>query len=351
MSSTSSNRLPQGRGPDVAETGPALQSCPVVSIIIPLKKDQGYLKRCLAACFDPAVRGNGQVEVIVLPDEPLGWNDPGFIQEITGPVSPARKRNRGATLARGEILAFIDDDTQPQAGWLEAALRHFADSKIGAVGGPAVTPPDDPFWAQASGAAYESWLMSGPQRRRYRPQSACDLDDWPSCNLIVRRSAFDAVGGFGTDFWPGEDTEFCLAMLRKGYRIRYEPAALIQHHRRPSLKRHLGQVAGYGLHRGYFVKRYPETSRRLPYFMPTLFILTILGLGAGIAAGSEMCGWALATSATLYLALGLVSLRKKPLAILPPALIVIFVSHWAYGIFFVRGLLAARLPEERNGKT
>ena len=239
----------------------------MVSIIIPLRRDQGYLRECLEGCF--AQKGTN-LEVIVLPDEPLPWSDPRIRVEPTGPARPARKRNRGVELSRGDILVFIDDDTHPQAGWLEAALAAFSDPKVAAVGGPSVTPTSDPFWAQVSGAAYESWMMSGVERRRYIPTQATDVDDWPSCNLLVRRSVFQEIGGFGTDFWPGEDTEFCLAIIKKGYRIRYEPRAVIDHHRRPSLKQHFIQLGNYGLHRGYFAKRYPETSCKLPYFLPSI---------------------------------------------------------------------------------
>jgi cellulose synthase/poly-beta-1,6-N-acetylglucosamine synthase-like glycosyltransferase len=316
----------------------------MVSIIIPLKKDQGYLKRCVDACLKQDV--DIEIEIIILPDESLDWNDPRVRIEATGFVSPARKRNRGVELSKGEILAFIDDDTRPQSGWLEAALVHFKDPKIGAVGGPSITPSDDPFWAQVSGTVYESWVMSGAERLRYTPLRQRDVDDFPSCNLLVRRSVYEEIGGFGTDFWPGEDTEFCLALTRKGYRIRYEPKALILHHRRPSLRRHFIQLANYGLHRGYFVKRFPETSRRLPYFVPSLAV--IIGV---VTLGLALFGSILAQSIflglfALYTLLVLLSLSSVSPRLILPSFCVIFISHCIYGISFLRGLLSPRLAEE-----
>src|SRR5690348_10831203 len=95
-----------------------------VSIIIPLKQDQGYLKRCIDASLE---QKNIETEIIVLPDVPLPFEDPRIKVEITGPVSPAKKRNRGAELSSSEILAFIDDDTRPSSDWLNEALTAFQD--------------------------------------------------------------------------------------------------------------------------------------------------------------------------------------------------------------------------------
>jgi GT2 family glycosyltransferase len=313
-----------------------------VSIIIPLKQDQGYLKACLEACFQQQV----PVEVIVLPDEKLPFEDSRIKVKETGPVSPARKRNRGVELSSGEILAFIDDDTRPHTGWLKSALKAFEDSKIAAVGGPSITPESDPFWAQVSGAVYESWMMSGKERLRYVPTREQNVDDFPSCNLLVRRSVFKEVGGFTTDFWPGEDTEFCLALIKKGHVIRYVPGAVIDHYRRPSLERHFKQLGNYGLHRGYFVKRYPETSFRLPYFTPSLMVITGVVLGLFALAKNFLALQVLVGLAFVYFLLSFLSLIRKPFRLALPAICVIFASHCIYGISFLKGLLASRLPEE-----
>lgn len=315
-----------------------------VSIIIPLKQDQGYLKSCLEACFNQGV----PVEVRVLPDEQLLFQDDRITVEITGAVSPAKKRNRGAESSSGEILAFIDDDTRPHLGWLKAALKAFEDPQVAAVGGPSVTPASDAFWAQVSGAVYESWLMSGKERRRYLPTEEQYVDDVPSCNLLVRRSVFKDVGGFATDFWPGEDTAFCLSLVKKGHLIRYVPSAVIDHHRRPSLNRHFKQLANYGLHRGYFAKRYPETSRRLPYFIPSGMVISGVILSLLVLMQNGVAGQALLALGLLYLLLSFLSLMHQPFRLALPAVCVMFVSHSIYGISFLRGLLASRLPEE-NG--
>lgn len=323
----------------------------MISIIIPLKADQGYLRPCVDACLRN-IKGT-EFQIIILPDDELPFEFPDSRIQIrpTGPISPSRKRNLGVENCRGEILAFIDDDTKPLEGWLEAALQHFNADKIAAVGGPSITPSSDSFWAQVSGAVYETWMLSGSESYRYRQQGARDVDDFPSCNLLVRKSVFQKIGGFGTDFWPGEDTELCLKIIKEGHRIRYEPGAMIEHHRRPSIKKHLVQLGNYALHRGYFVKRYPETSCRFLYFVPTLCVLLGIALSIGAMTGSNLSFQTLLIMSGIYVFLNLVSvftLKNKTLGVKAASIFIIFLSHVVYGIFFARGLLATRLPEEKR---
>ena len=86
----------------------------------------------------------------------------------TGKVRPAEKRNIGINAAKGDLVAFIDDDAYPDAHWLEYAVKYFGDESIGAVGGPGVTPPGDGFLARAGGRVYYSLLVSGNYRYRYK---------------------------------------------------------------------------------------------------------------------------------------------------------------------------------------
>lgn len=117
--------------------------------------------------------------------------------------------------ARGEIFAFIDDDAYPREDWLKNAIHYFDDPEVGAVGGPAVTAPGDNVWQQASGKVYESFLCSGGYTYRYIPQAEREVDDLPSVNLIVRKDIFELIGGYDSNYYPGEDTKLCLDIVQK----------------------------------------------------------------------------------------------------------------------------------------
>jgi len=154
---------------------------------------------------------------------------------------------------------------------------NFDDDEVGAAGGPATTPPEDNLWQQVSGAVYSSFAASGSYRYRYIHDRRREVDDYPTCNLAVRKSVFNDAKGFQTNYWPGEDTELCLTITKKlGKKIIYDPLVHVYHHRRNFWNGHFKQVTQYALHRGFFVKKFPETSRKLAYFMPTILTVGIL---------------------------------------------------------------------------
>jgi len=275
-------------------------------------------------------------------------------------VRPAEKRNLGIKAAKGEIIAFIDDDAYPDAHWLEYAVRYFGDETIGAVGGPGVTPPGDSFLARMGGRVYDNLLVSGNYRYRYKAGGVRrDVDDYPSCNLFVRKSLLDSFGGYRTDFWPGEDTLLCKDIVDAGKRIVYDPWVVVCHHRRPLFGAHLRQLGRYAFHRGYFCKRYPSNSLRLSYFIPTLFVayLFIWAILVAIPQPDIMsvelfCIWQGIISMPMLTYILLVLLTSFSLnpAVWVITLCGVLATHVTYGIRFLGGLLAKKAPCEFIGK-
>lgn len=245
---------------------------PVVSIIVPVKNVNPHLEECISYCKR---LDYPDFEIIILPDDPIPRKKERRDVKVmpTGPVGPSEKRDTAMEHAKAKILAFIDSDAYPARDWLKNAVKYFDSPEVAAVGGPAVTPESDSLMQKASGLVYSSFLCSGNLTFRYTPGKQSEVDDYPSCNFIVRRTVMEKLGGFEAKFWPGEDTKIYLEItnhLRK--KIIYAPDVLVYHHRRPLFFPHLRQVANYALHRGYFVKKFPETSFRLPYLLPSLFV-------------------------------------------------------------------------------
>jgi cellulose synthase/poly-beta-1,6-N-acetylglucosamine synthase-like glycosyltransferase len=165
-----------------------------------------------------------------------------------------------------------------------------------------------------------------------------DVDDYPSCNLFVRKSLLERIGGYRTDFWPGEDTLLCKDIVDCGMRIVYDPWVVVHHHRRALFAPHLRQLGRYAFHRGYFVKRYPSNSAHLSYFVPSAFV-----------AGLPFAWWLWPLYA-LYAALVLASsFSPNPATWLLSAAGVIS-SHVVYGVRFIEGLFAKKAPCEYIGK-
>lgn len=305
---------------------------PSVSIIIPARQENEYLNECIRACqgLDYPL-----YEMIVLPDEE-GLSYCGVRVIPTGRVPPSIKRDMGIQVAKGEILAFIDDDAYPPSDWLKKAVVLFEDPQVGAVGGPAITPKEDNLLQQASGLVYSSLIISGSYAYRYTPKKRCEVDDYPSCNFLVRRSVIEEVGGFTTKFWPGEDTLLCLEItktLRK--RIIYTPEVLVYHHRKPLFGPHLRQVKGYALHRGYFAKRFKQTSLRLSYFLPSLLVSGVIGGGIiSFIFPSIAPVFLLGVSIYIFLVIVFaIFANRSPFIALIVALGIV-ATHFTYGLYF-----------------
>lgn len=265
----------------------------------------------------------------------------------TGPINPARKRDMALDSASGEIFAFIDDDAYPARDWLKKAVENFKDPDVAAVGGPAITPFNDPPRQKASGLVYSSFLVSAGFSYRYLPGRRREVDDFPSCNFFIRRQIFRELGGFKTDFWPGEDTKLCLEITNKlGKKIIYDPFVCVWHHRRPLFLSHLKQIASYALHRGYFVKRYPQTSFKISYFIPTLFLISLVTSWV-LAVFLPFFMWLYFTGIILYLSIVFIFSLSKELGLLPWVFLGIIFTHLTYGFYFLKGLLARKLCEER----
>lgn len=312
-----------------------------VSIIIPVREINDYIREAIPHHLQ---LDYPDYEILIFPDEPSEETFPKTRIIPSGKTGPAEKRDMALEYAQGEIIAFIDDDAYPRADWLRNAVAHFDDPFVGAVGGPAVTAENDGILRQASGKVYESFLCSGGYTYRYVPGRLMDAEDLPSVNLLVRKDVFAQIGGYDSNFYPGEDTKLCLDIIKvAGKRIVYDPDVLVYHHRRKLFQEHLKQSNNYALHRGYFAKVLPDTSRKFVYFVPSLFVLGLI-LGPLLAL---LCPplWYLYFAVLLlyFLLLVFSTFNPKHIRVWLLSIAGVFLTHVGYGIGFIRGLLSKEL--------
>ncbi|MDP2939751.1 MAG: glycosyltransferase [Candidatus Omnitrophota bacterium] len=318
-----------------------------VSIIIAVKELNANLKECLKHCLNLSYP---DFEIIVLPDEMFFYQNECVKIIPTGNLTAPQKRDFALKEAKGEILAFIDDDAYPLRDWLNYAISSFQEQGIGAEGigavcGPAITPTSDSLRQKASGLVYSSFLVSFFQNYRYAPKKKRLVEDYPSCNFFVRKDIFDSAGGFNTLFWPGEDTFLCLKIISTGSKILYDPKVLVYHHRRPLFKKHLIQVKNYAIHRGYFAKRFPQTSFKFSYFVPSIFLGFIV-LGGLVALPFFGLGILYFLVLWLYLFLVFICSFSKDLRMVFLKFFGIIFTHLTYGFFFIVGLFSKKMKEE-----
>jgi hypothetical protein len=116
---------------------------------------------------------------------------------------------------------------------------------------------------------------------------------------------------------------------------------IVWHHRREGLGRHMRQVGAYGLHRGYFARHLPETSRRPQYFLPSAVFLLLLFLPAAVILPSPLRELVLAAGAIYGLGVlaGAVDLvRNNGFSVAVAAIPYVIATHLAYGYSFIRGI-------------
>jgi len=124
--------------------------------------------------------------------------------------SPSRQRNSAAQDARGEILYFLDDDSQVAPDCLDTCTTIFAEPTVAVVGGPSLTPTTDTPLQQLFGLALSSLFGAGGMRNRYRRIG--DVRDTSDkelilCNLALRRNIFLESGGLDERLYPNEENE------------------------------------------------------------------------------------------------------------------------------------------------
>jgi len=255
-----------------------------------------FARRCLARLL--ALGPN--VEVVFVPDLPPAGLDSRVkcVPSGTGRTT-GEKRQLGLEHATGDLIALIDDDAYPHPSWLVVASAILdSDPEIAAVAGPTLTPPDDGRLEQLGGRVYASPLVSGPERWRYVPLEARDVEDAPSVNFVLRRGDALAAGLSSPDSW-GEDTLVCDRLRERGRRIRYDPGVVVYHSRRPLWRPHLRQLYRWSRHRSAYARTVGGSSRALPYFAPSAFLVFAL-LGWALPPAprrlwkAAMAGYALA---------------------------------------------------------
>ena len=198
-----------------------------VSFVIPVRNDAMRLRRCLESiaandypvdCVEVVVVDNGSTDSSPAVAAEAGAR---VLSIPDGPVSLLR--NRGAIVAKGDILAFVDADHAIARDWIRCAVALLAERPAAAAVGALCRAPQDGTWVQR---AYD--------RLRGRSESA-HLVEWLGAgNLAVRRSAFLACGGFDTTLETCEDVDLCKKLRRRGGLIVSDPALVNVHFGDPS---------------------------------------------------------------------------------------------------------------------
>ena len=323
-----------------SEMLPTVLEEPRVSIVMTATKLDSSFDRFLQGCLDLNYR-NFDIKVVTDGPVDAGVSDErlSFIQGGSG-GSAAKKNIAARQCADADVLAFIDQDAVPDIDWLKNAAPYFDDDSMAAVCGPAIVPAEGSRKQLAGGLVFSSFMVSGTTSYRYTRHAMREVDDYPSFNFIVRRSDFLDAGGYPEALAPGEDTVLCLRLTKDmGKKILYVPNLLVFQPRDPLFLPYLRKVYLYAHNRGRFVRRFPETSRRLQYFLPSALLL-FLTFGLALSFLSRWILYAYLSGAGAYvIAAAFASI--KTIDIITNLLIFpgIIATNFVYGFGFLRGVL------------
>jgi GT2 family glycosyltransferase len=180
----------------------------------------------------------------------------------------AHGRNTGISMAIGDIIAFTDDDCIPDDDWLDILARPFEIyDTLGQVGGAICNNSPDPNPAEKFADQRFNVLLS--QYERGLLGSSVDYPFsyfFATANTAFRRSALDDIGGFDKACITGEDVDCSVRLIKQGWQLYYEPAAIVQHCYRKTIKELLAQFTAYGFGKAYLFYKHSYIPYRLIIF-------------------------------------------------------------------------------------
>jgi GT2 family glycosyltransferase len=172
------------------------------------------------------------------------------VVRASGEASAAHARNVGAARAGRDWILFLDADVEPEPGLIDAYFAVPVSDRVGALAGVVVPAGDPRTLAERYGAAKNFLGQDAHLAHPYLPRAV-------AANLLVRRTAFEQLGGFAEGVRAGEDTDFSWRLQQAGWLL--EPRGAVAAHRYRATVRELRrQWRGYAAGRAWLARRYPD---------------------------------------------------------------------------------------------
>lgn len=231
------------------------QTLPSFSVIVPTYQRPTQLRACLGALAGVDYPDD-RLEVIVVND-----GNPALPESMISPfceqlnvtlitqshAGPAAARNVGAAHAKGDFLAFTDDDCLPAPDWLRALQARFAITPEHLIGGRTLNAlPANPYstTSQLLIDYLYTYYNADPNKARFLTSN----------NLALSAVHFRAIDGFDktSPRAAAEDRELCDRWLHNGYRMTYAPEAVVYHAHALMFRTFWQQHFNYGRGAFYF---------------------------------------------------------------------------------------------------
>ena len=261
-----------------------LENIPFVSIVIPTTGNVKFIKGLVESVskldypkdkFELILIGDEETELLRLNSKRA--KEYGIRTTVKyEPFAAGKKRNIGVELAKGDIIAFTDDDTILKEDWISNAVRHLNDNNeyVG-VGGPNFTPREGLPFAKAVGRIFGSKFLFS-FRYTIGHAKPKEIEHNPTCNYVIKKEVFETVQ-FHDTLWPGEDAEFDIRLIKNGFKILYAPDVIVWHHRRSRPIPFLKQMFNYGKTRAQVTRMHPDSFdiRYFAFISAFIFLIAL----------------------------------------------------------------------------
>jgi len=234
------------------------QRPPTVSIVVPTTCTLEFLRPCMEGILNRTAYGELEVLVVLNGMRESTGEQGDYLREIAalpnvrtlyfddGPYNFSKTNNWAAEQASGDLLCFLNDDTEViTADWLSTMTGHVLRDRVAAVGALLLYPNDRIQHAGvvlgAGGVGAHLYKSMPRDIRGYHDRAVVDQD--VSCVtaacLLVRREAFSSIRGFDEKLAVAfNDVDFCLRLQEAGWRIVWTPSAQLYHKESSSLGSH-----------------------------------------------------------------------------------------------------------------
>jgi GT2 family glycosyltransferase len=225
---------------------------PGVSVVMPFAGSPADAAAALAALRALDARPGDE---LILADNvdtvPSGDDDGVRVVRVAGERSPSHARNAGAECAGCDWILFLDADCRAPADLLDRFFAEPVAAEVGALAGAVVAASGASGLAERYGAARSFLDQDAHLAHPYLPRAV-------AANLLVRREAFDAIGGFYEGVRAAEDTDFSWRLQRAGWTLAGRPGAAVEHRYRTTVRALRRQWRGYAAGRAWLARRYRD---------------------------------------------------------------------------------------------
>jgi cellulose synthase/poly-beta-1,6-N-acetylglucosamine synthase-like glycosyltransferase len=214
-------------------------SLPKVSVIVATHNNEQTINECLKAIFELNYPKDS-LEVIVVDGcstdatVEIAEKYPGKV--VSAPLNAPAAYNFAMKMISNEVLGFIDSDAKVEKEWLNKLITYLDDPQVAGVSGSIETWNKENPWAKSIGYDIKNRYA---RLKKYVVRVA-------TMNLLLKKSAVEAVGGFDENLPSQYDTDLGFRITSKGYKVIYEPSAKCYHFHRSTVNGYFRQQLQYG---------------------------------------------------------------------------------------------------------